>query len=184
MHKQLKIFLISNSFFILAAGMLGPIYAFFVKDIGGDILDAGFSWSIFMIISGVGMLIMGKVVDSLKKEKPMMIFGYALQSLGFLGYFFISNKIQLYIVQALMGVSITVQHPVFNSFYTRYLEKEKVAFQWAAWEGTYFIITGIAALIGAFLVKIFGFRTMFLIMFIVSLIGLLAIIKIKEEKNK
>ena len=163
--------------------MLGPIYALFVKQIGGDVLDVGFSWSIFMIISGIGMLVMGKVVDSLKKEKSMMMLGCALQSLGFLGYFFVSNKIQLYIVQVLMGLSITVQHPVFNSFYTRYLEKGKVAFQWAAWEGTYFTITGFAALIGAFLVKIFGFRTMFLIMFIISLIGLLVIIKIKEEKT-
>lgn len=181
MHKQLKIFLVSNSFFVLATGMLGPIYALFVKEIGGDILDAGFSWSIFMIISGAGMLVMGKIVDSLKKEKPMMILGYSLQSLGFLGYFFVSNKIQLYLLQILMGISITVQHPVFNSFYTRHLEKGKVAFQWAAWEGTYFITTGIAALIGAFLVKIFGFRTMFLIMFFVSLFGLFAIIKIKEK---
>ena len=49
---------------------------------------------------------------------------------------------------------------------------------------SFFILaTGFATLIGAFLVKIFGFRTMFLIMFIVSLFGLMAIIDI-EDKNE
>lgn len=99
MHKQLKLFLIGNSFFVLAVGMLGPIYALFVKKVGGDALVAGTAWAVFMVISGLGVLIMGKIQDNLKRDKPMILIGYALQSLGLIGYYFVSNVAQLFIVQ-------------------------------------------------------------------------------------
>lgn len=183
MHKQLKLFLVANSFFLLAAGMLGPIYALFVKEIGGDILAAGSSWAIFMIVSGLGIFIMGKVQDNIKKDKPVIIIGYVFESVGFLGYFFVSNVIQLFMVQFLLGISMVIQIPVFDSFYTKHLEKGKFASQWSAWEGMYFTVTGVAALIGAFLAKIFGFKILFLVMFFLSLVGLfIAITQLKDKK--
>ena len=93
MHKQLRLFLMANSFFAFAAGMLGPIYALFVKQIGGDVLAASGAWATFMIVSGLGIFLMGKIQDKIKREKPVIIIGYSLQSLGFLGYFFVSNII-------------------------------------------------------------------------------------------
>ncbi|MBI2654135.1 MFS transporter [Candidatus Woesearchaeota archaeon] len=182
MHKQLRLFLTANSFFALAAGMLGPIYALFVKQIGGDVLAASGAWATFMIVSGLGIFLMGKIQDKIKREKPVIIIGYFLQSLGFLGYFFVSNIVQLFIVQVILGVSLMIQIPVFNSFYTKYLEKGKYASQWAAWEGLYFTITGIAALIGGFVVKFFDFKFLFLMMFGLSLIGLALSTQLKEEK--
>ena len=182
MHKQLKLALTANSFFLLAAGMLGPIYALFVKDIGGDILAAGSSWATFMIVSGLGIFIMGKIQDKIKKDKPVIIIGYALQSMGFLGYFFVADIFQLFVVQILLGISMVIHLPAYDSFYTKYLEKGKFASQWAVWESVYYTTTGIAALIGAFLVKMFGFKTLFLVMFFWSLVGLLIATQLKEKK--
>ena len=179
----MKLFLIANSFFTFAAGMIGPIYAIFVNQIGGDVLAASGAWAVFMVVSGLGIFLMGRIQDNLKKEKPIIMIGYAIQSLGFLGYFFISNVIQLFIVQILLGISMMIQLPVFDSFYTKYLEKKKLASQWAAWEGMYFTITGVAALTGGFVVKIFSFKFLFLIMFGLSLIGLFLAAQLKEKEN-
>ena len=112
-----------------------------------------------MIVSGVGIFIMGKIQDKIKKEKRVILLGYILEMAGYLGYFFVSNMVQLFIVQVLLGISMTIRIPAFDSFYTKYLEPGKFASQWAAWEGVYFIVTGIAALIGALVVKLFGFRS-------------------------
>ena len=182
MHNQLKLFLTANSFFLLAAGMLGPIYALFVKDIGGDILAVGVSWSIFMIVSGLGIFFMGKIQDKIKKDKFFIISGYGFMSLVFFGYIFVSNVIKLFIVQIVLGISMMIQSPVLDSFYTKYLEKGKFASQWAAWEGMYFTITGVAALVGAFLVKLFGFKILFWIMFFLSLVSLALATQLKEKK--
>ena len=182
MHKQMRLFLTSNSFFVLATGMFGPIYAIFVQEIGGDILAAGISWAIFMIISGIGILFMGNIQDKMKKDKPSILIGYALESLGFLGYYFISNVAQLFLVQVLLGISTVIKTPAYDSFYTKYLEKGKFASQWAAWEGVWYIVAGIAALIGAFLAKIFSFKILFLVMFFISLVGLFLAMQLKEKK--
>lgn len=182
MHKQLKLFLAANSFFIIALGMFGPIYAIFVQEIGGDILAAGSAWATFMITSGIGIFFMGRIVDKIQKEKEILMTGYALTSLGFLGYYFVSNIYHLFAVQILLGLGYVMIDPAGNSFYTKYLEKGKIASQWSAWEGSYFTLTGIAAIIGAFLVKLFNFRILFLIMFSTSLIGLILSTRLEDKK--
>ena len=183
MHKQLKLFLASNSFFVFAMGMFGPIYAIFVQKIGGDIIDAGTAWAIFMIVSGFGILFMGKMQDKIKKDKPVMILGYALWSLGILGYFFVSSVNQLFSLQVLLVFSSVILTPAYDSFYTKYLEKGKFASQWAAWEATWHIVTGIAALIGAFVAKMFSFKFLFLAMFFISLIGLIISTQLQEKND-
>ena len=182
MHRQLKFFLLINSFFTFALGMFGPIYAIYVQNIGGDILDAGFAWAIFMIISGIGILAMGKLQDRIEHDKPAIIIGYSLEALGFLGYFFVSNVTQLLFIQVLLGIGTVIKTPAYDSFYTKYLEKGKFASQWAAWEAAWYIVTGVAALVGAILAKIFSFKVLFLVMFSLSLIGLTLSTRLKESK--
>jgi len=41
MRNGLKILIIADAWANLALGMIGPIYAIFVGQIGGDILDVG-----------------------------------------------------------------------------------------------------------------------------------------------
>jgi len=38
--KKLKILLVTNGLILLSGAMIGPIYAIYVKKIGGDLLDA------------------------------------------------------------------------------------------------------------------------------------------------
>ena len=181
MHKQNKLFLMMFSFFGLAEAMLGPIYAIFVNNIGGNILDAGIAWSIFMLISGIGIYLMAKIQDKIKKYTKFMIGGYFLISLGFLGYYFVSNVIQLFLVQILMGIGTVIVVPARDSLYTEYLEKKNLASQWAAWESLGFIVAGIAALLGAFIANRFGFKFLFLTMFILSLVGLAISTQLKDK---
>ena len=184
MHKQNKLFLTMFSFFVLSGAMLGPIYAIFVKEIGGDILAAGGAWSIFMMVSGVGILFMGKIQDRFKSNKNFIILGYLFTSLAYLGYFFVSNVIQLFLVQVLLGIGEMIVVPARDSFYTKYINKEKMASQWAAWESLWFITAGIAALLGAFIANRFGFKFLFLTMFILSLVGLAVSTQLKDKNER
>ena len=183
MHKQSKLFLVMFSFFGMSAAMLGPIYAIFVKDIGGDILAAGTAWSIYMLISGLGILFMGRIQDRFKDNKKFILLGYVFTSLAYLGYFFVSSVTQLFLVQVLLGIGEMIAVPARDSFYTKYLEKGKFASQWAAWESLWFIIAGISALIGAFIADIFGFKVLFIAMFSSSLIGLIVATQLKDKND-
>lgn len=183
MHLQNKLFLIILSFFVFGEGMLGPIYAIFVNNIGGDVLAAGTAWSIFLFVSGIGIFLMGRIQDRYKSDKNFILLGYSLTSLGFLGYYFVSSVIQLFLVQAVLGVATMIVVPARDSFYTRYLEKRNFASQWAAWEGIWHIVTGAAALAGALIAKMFGFKVLFLSMFALSLIGLAVTIQLKDKNG-
>lgn len=183
MHKQNKLFLAMFSFFVLSGAMLGPIYAIFVKELGGDILAAGSAWAIFMIVSGVGIFFMGRLQDKFKSNKNFIILGYLFTSLAYLGYFFISNIIQLFLVQVLLGIGEMIVVPARDSFYTKYLDKKKMASQWAAWESLWFIIAGIAALVGALIADRFGFKVLFMVMFGLSIIGLIIATRLKDKND-
>ena len=53
MKKGLKFLVLSDAWATLALGMIGPIYAIFVEQIGGDILDASWAYFAFTMTTGV-----------------------------------------------------------------------------------------------------------------------------------
>ena len=89
----------------------------------------------------------------------------------------------LFLVQVLLGIGEMIVVPARDSFYTKYLDKKKMASQWAAWESLWFIIAGIAAILGAFIANKFGFKFLFLVMFILSLIGLVIATQLKDKND-
>ena len=57
MSKALKILLVTSGFVLLADAMIGPIYAIFVEQVGGNILTASTACAIYSIVVGLGYLI-------------------------------------------------------------------------------------------------------------------------------
>lgn len=66
-RKGLNILLFTNAMILLACAMLGPIYALFVEEVGGDLLDASFAGGAFAIAAGVTTLISGRYTDKVNK---------------------------------------------------------------------------------------------------------------------
>jgi len=184
MKKWLRVLLFADFFILVAAGMLVPIYAVFVEEIGGDILDASTAWAIFAFTSGILILVISKWEDQIKHLEKMVFFGYLLRCIAFLGYFFVANKYELFLVQVIIGVSVAISVPAYDSLYSKLLDKGKFASQWGAWEGLNLIGGGIAAIIGGVIVTFFGFKALFLVMFVFSLIGLLLTSTLFSKKFK
>ena len=70
MTDKAKILLYSNNFWAFGEGMLGPLYAVFAEKIGGSILDISWAWSIYLIVTGALVIIIGKISDDrFSKEK-------------------------------------------------------------------------------------------------------------------
>jgi len=172
MKKQLKILLIIDALFVLAGGLFGPIYAIFVQDIGGDLLTAGGAYGAFAIAAGVLVFILGKWEDHVKHLEKLLIASYALSCVGFLGYLLIQRPLHLFMVQIIFGIANAINKPAYDALYSKYLNKRKFASQWGMWESMVWITTGIAAVIGGFIARAHGFRPLFIIMLIISLIGL------------
>ncbi|USN53849.1 MAG: MFS transporter [Candidatus Nomurabacteria bacterium] len=171
MKRGIKVLLISDAWINLALGMIGPIYAIFVEDIGGDLLDASWAYSVYMITAGVVMFLLGKWEDRAKHKEKFVVIGYALISLACFMYIFVNSQIMLLFTQAVLGLSLAVLSPSFDAIYSHFVKRKEEASNWGIWEAMSYVVTAIAAIIGGYVADGFGFRTLFIVMFVISLFG-------------
>ncbi len=177
MPLALRILLLTDGLYLLAAAMLGPIYAIFVEEIGGDILTAGASFAVFSLVMGILILFIGKIEDIVLKETELWICaGYFIIALGFFGYLFLQTQWHLFVIQIILGIGYAVQCPAFSAVYSRHLDYKKTAFQWGSWDATNSFATAGGAIVGSVLATIFGFKILFVIMGILPLISALIIL--------
>jgi len=180
-NKALRILLITNSFVLLAGAMLGPIYALFVTDIGGDLLDASLTGGIFALAAGITTLIAGRYVDKNKREELIVAFGYGMIGIGFILFIFVNSIWFLFAVQILMGISEAIYAPAFDALYSKHITKKKAGREWGAWEATNYFSIAIGAVIGGFIASKFGFTPLFIAMAALCFMSALYIVHLKKR---
>jgi len=169
LNPALRILLFTNSLILLAGAMLGPIYALFVEEIGGSILDAGYAGAIFALVAGITVLIIGRFSDKVKESELIVVAGYLIMGVGFFLYTCVSSILFLLIVQAIVGFGQAVYSPAFDALYSKHLDRKKAAQEWGAWEAMLYFTSAIGALIGGFIAWRFGFDALFVIMGLLSI---------------
>ena len=178
MNKTIRMLLLTDSCFIFAAGLFGPIYAIFVENIGGDLLDAGWAWGAFMFAAGAVVFVLSRWENRFKHYEQLIIGGYALRSLAKFGYLFVSNPVSLVVVQVVLGLGEAFTLPAYDALFTRSIDKGQEALQWGDWEAMDYIVTALSAIIGGAIATVFGFKILFVLMFGVSLVGLMLSIRL------
>ena len=172
MKKEMKVLLSAAGLFMLAGGLFGPIYAVFVEEIGGDLLTAGGAYAVFAISAGVLIYFISRWEDRVKNQEILIILGYVCSMLGFGGYLLVREPWHLFMVQVIFGIGEAIGTPAYDGVYSRNLEKGKFASQWGLWETMAWILAGISAFAGGVIAEEFGFQILFIVMFILSIIGL------------
>ena len=183
MKRGIKYLLFADSWASLAIGMIGPIYAIFVEQIGGDILDASWAYFTFMITSGVAMYLISSIEDKTKHKEKFVTLGYSLTALGCLSYIFVYNQATLLTTQIILGLSVAFGNPAYDALYSHYINKKEEASEWGSWEAMGYIVTAIAAIIGGYIASLFGFKTLFIIMFLASLLSIIISLNLFKDKK-
>jgi MFS family permease len=163
-NKALKILLLTNGLILVAGAMLGPIYALFVEQIGGDLLDASVAGGLFALSAGIVSLLFGRLSDEIRHSELVMILGYGLIGLGFLLYLFVDSVLFLFAVQVLIGIGEAIYSPSFDKLYSLHLDDGKGGTEWGAWESMNYFTAAFGALAGGLIVTRFGFNAIFIIM--------------------
>ena len=182
MRFEIKILTIMSFLYGAGAGLLAPIYALYVENIGGNIVDAGIAWAIFSISMGVLLIVFGKLENHLLDKRLMMVFGYFIISFCAIGLIFIQTPIQLFLIQFCLGVSLALIDPAFLAIFGTNEDKGKESEEWGAWAGGKSIIIGIVSLIGALIVNQFGWTILFIMMFMFQFSAALLSLKLYIRK--
>jgi predicted MFS family arabinose efflux permease len=183
-NNHLKfIFLLNfvNILVIISAGFMIPLWGDFVKKIGGDVQTAGTAVAVFSIIIGFFTFIAGKIVSKFDNDSWFMVVTQLIRMFAYLGYFFVTKPMDLYMVQVALGISGAFQAPALYSLYHKCMPKENTPFYWGLWTGFYNISIGIGAFISAYIVSHLGFNAMFAGLFGVAAFGLCVAIYTKYQ---
>jgi predicted MFS family arabinose efflux permease len=163
-NKALRVLLWTNALILLASAMIGPIYAIFAEEVGGDLMDASIAGGIFALTAGIVTLISGKYSDKIKENELIISLGYLIEGLGFMLYIWVDSVATLFAVQVVIGLGEAIYNPAFDAVYSKHLDGHKSGTQWGAWESMYYFTRAIGAILGGVLVISFSFQAMFIVM--------------------
>ncbi len=162
-NKHERILLVGASLFNFADGMLGPLLAVFTERVGGDILDVSWAWATYLIVTGIAVMFVGKYSD--KHNKAFLLtLGYALTTIFTFSYLFVESPFHLFIVQAGLGLSLALSNPTWSALFDQYSNDKKNGYLWGRADGQMKIATGIAILVGGFVVNEYSFEVLFIMM--------------------
>ncbi len=152
-----------------AFGLLAPIYAIFIDKIGGSILDIGYAYAIFAFVAGLFILIFDNSKFFVKHMRMMIVLGYSLVALCYIGYIFVESPWHLFLIQVIFGLANGILEPSWDSVYSAKLDEKQENRNWSIWAGSINITLGIAAIIGSFIIANYSFNLLFVIMAIFAI---------------
>jgi len=165
---RVKILLYSNNLWVFGEGMLGPLFAVFAERLGGSILDISWAWSIYLIVTGILVIVIGKISDVKISKEKLMITGFFLNAIFTFGYIFVSSPLQLFLVEAGLGVAAALASATWTALYAKSLDIKRPGYMWGLASGQAQLTMGIAIIIGGFVVNHFSFTVLFLTMGIIQ----------------
>lgn len=175
-HSPMRVLLIADMIWFFGEGMFGPLFAVFTERIGGDVLDISWAWAIYLVVSGLLTVFFGKISDGRISKRSLLIAGYVLNAICTFGYLLIQTPVQLFFLQALLGLAAAMATPTWDALYAKYEDPKHRGFAWGLSDGLQQVFTGIAIVLGGVIVTVSGFSSLFVIMGIVQVASVFSIV--------
>lgn len=164
MSAPTRVLLWSSNLWQLGAGMLGPLFAVFAEQVGGNILDISWVWAIYLMVTGVGIILVGRIGDA-RGHFPLMMCGYGLSSLATFAYLLVDSPLDLMVVQIVQGVALALSQPTWLALYDRFSgDGSRDGYSWGLSSGEGYIFSGVAIVAGGSIVYYTSFDVLFVVM--------------------
>ncbi|OGD31017.1 hypothetical protein A2833_00330 [Candidatus Azambacteria bacterium RIFCSPHIGHO2_01_FULL_44_55] len=177
-NRVIRTLVLGDIMFFSAFGLISPIFAIFITGQvkGATIATAGFAATINLVVRAVFQMPVARYIDKHKGEKDdflFMVAGYTLISIVPFAYIFVDQVWQLYAAQAIYGLGGALANPGWYAIFTRHIDKEKESTEWTFENVSVALASAGAAAAGGVLAERLGFNSLFLVVGILSLIGLI-----------
>ncbi|HUW24871.1 MAG TPA: MFS transporter [Patescibacteria group bacterium] len=175
-NNLIKILTFSDVIILSSWGLTNPLFAVYVTQQirNGSLETIGFATAIYWVTRSVLQLPFAKLIDSVKGEIDdfaLMATGSLLMSSVPFLYFLATENIHVLLLQSLLGFASAMISPSWLAIFTRHIDKNVEAEEWGIYNAMVGLgIAGTGAL-GGFMAEKFGIRPLFLIVGVVTLIG-------------
>ncbi len=184
MNYKLKLIIITNSVQVFAATLITPVFALFIKGIGGGPELAGVLFGISFFATAAGNLVMIRVADA-KSRDALLFKGGLLIKLAAWTLLAIHQSIPVLILaQIILGTATAVGAPSFASLVSEHLDKKKHISDWARWSLMENSATAMASVLSGFMVVRYGFSCLFIIMAVITLLSFVVSLGITKKRRR
>jgi len=176
-NKVIRILVLGDIMFFSAFGLIGPIFAVFITNqvAGATVATVGFAATINLLVRALLQMPVARYIDKHRGEKDdflFMVVGSTLISIVPFAYLFVTLPIHLYLAQVILGIGGALTNPGWFAIFTRHIDKGKEGTEWTLENVSIGLVSAGAAALGGIMAERFGFHNLFLIVGILSLIGL------------
>lgn len=186
MNRTTKLLLVSDIFLVSGFGLISPIMSIFIKDslLGGEIYAAGFASMLFLFTKSILQLPFSKYVDKYDHRIEWLIVGTACIAIVPFFYMYATRVEHIYIAQVLYGIGSGLAYPTWLGLWSTHLDKHHESYEWSLYSTITGLGTAAAAAIGAGLVEFLGFKPMFFVVGILSLVGCFILFFLNAKDSK
>lgn len=154
-------------------GFIGPVFALFVvaQVEGANAATVGIAAGIYWILKALTQIPVASYIDHTPGEKDDfygLVFSLILAGFAAVLFLVVESSLGLFLVTALQGIAFGVYTPSWLAIFSRHLDPEHNAFDWALDSTTVGFAYGGAGIVGGILAASFGFDAVFIMAAILS----------------
>ena len=188
LNKVIKYLIYSDLIFYTGWGLISPIFAVFILQsiVGGSAFVVGMSAGVHLIVRSLLRIPFGMVADSCERQNKaywMMVAGLFIAALVPFLFIYSTLPWHIYALQAILGVSLAMSTAGWTGIFARHMDRGKESTEWGVDAVAVGLGPGIAGMLGGIAVTVMSFKTVFILVGVIGLIGVLLLFFIKKDVN-
>jgi MFS family permease len=162
-------------------GFIGPFYVIQVERLSGGMEKLGIAFSIMVFIQSVTTYFIGHFSDKIGRKPFLFLSAYADATVLFL-YTVINETYQLYILQALLGITNGIAGTISTSFLGDLTTKEGRGRTVGAFNAVVSLAAAGGLFMSGYMVKTYGLKYLFYLASVCIALSTIFLFFIREEK--
>jgi len=158
--RNLLVFTTVSSVWAVIYGLIGPFYVVHVEKLSGGMEKLGIAFSIMILLQSASTYVAGHFSDRLGRRPFLFITAYMDAAVLFF-YTVIENTCQLYILQALLGITNGVVDTIRTSLLGDLTIKEGRGKVIGKFNAIVSLSSAIGLSLGGFMAKLYGLKSLF-----------------------
>lgn len=180
--SSLRLFTMASSIWGVVFGLIGPFYAVYISNLSGGTEKLGIAFSIMVVVQSATSYVIGHYSDRLGR-RPFLFLTCLMDASVLLAFTVITRPYQIYILQALLGVTNAVSLTIKESLLADLTKREKRGAEIGRFNSVVSLFAAAGMTIGGYIAKFYGLKSIFYLGSGVILLSTSLLFFIREPEN-